>query len=160
MKTPIKMTITLLLIQVATFGQDTDGIISAKEYLIHAAYNIDPKTSDTLDKTESFTSENGYIILLNHAKKISIFSVQKSEDEALLIGCTHVNNNLEEKDSMVYFSTKMAKGTDSLKNITITKKYFTDSFEDTGERYYSFQFACATDIWYFITTEIITGKKD
>ena len=155
-----KIIVALLLITTAMFGQKDDGFISSKAYRLQQAYQINPKTNDTSDYTEFFTKENGLIVIMDYENNEGIFSVDKGQEKIMFIGGTKTINNLEENDSIVYTSDFVAGGIDSLQNVIITKTYLKGSFEDTGEKIYSFHMACKNDIWDFITTEIITGKKD
>ncbi|MCX6297017.1 MAG: hypothetical protein NTX97_13340 [Bacteroidetes bacterium] len=159
MKTAI--TITLLLITIAMLGQSSDGFISSKAYRLQNVINIENVTNDTVDYTDDFIKENGFIILMHYDNNEDIFSVDKGDSEHLMfIGVVKTENNLVEKDSMEYTTDGMARHGDSLQIATVTKNYIPNSFEDTGEKIYSFQLVFKDEIWNFIATEVITGKKD
>lgn len=155
-----KLTIVLLVITLVTLGQNSDGFISSNAYRLQQVYQISPKTSDTADYTDFFTKENGFIIILNYVENKSIFSVDAGNANLMFIGATKAEDNAEGKDSTTYTSNFIAGGVDSLQNVTITKTYLKGSFEDSGEKVFSFLMTCKNDTWEFITTEVITGKKD
>lgn len=54
----------------------------------------------------------------------------------------------------------MARGGDTLQHATVIKVYHKGSFEETGEKIFSFQLIFKDETWDFIATEVITGKKD
>lgn len=84
MKTTI--TITLLLITLAMFGQKSDGFISSKAYRIVQASDAENNLKDTTDYTDFFTKENGFIIIMNYENNEAVFSVDKGEEQLMFLG--------------------------------------------------------------------------
>jgi hypothetical protein len=154
------MTITSCLITMAMSGQKPDGFLSSKAFRLQQAYQIDPKTSDTSDYTDFFIEGNGFIMIMNYENNRGIFSVDKGQEKIIFLGVIKSVNNQTEKDSIIYTADYIAGGKDSLHNVTITRTYLPGSFEETGEKIVEFHMTSKNEIWDFITTEIITGKKD
>lgn len=149
------------MIQTTILGQNSDGFISSNAFRIEQAYNVNPNRPDTLDYTDFFTKEDGFIIIINYANSEGIFSVDKGSPEHLMfIGSGKTIDNSGKNDPAIFKCDYMAGGIDSMKNVTITKQYIEDSLEDFGEKAYFFRILCKNDGWAFIATEIITGKKD
>ena len=160
MKTAI--TITLLLITIAMFGQDSTKIISSKAYRIQSAYSIPINGKDTLDDTEFYTSENGLIIFENFINHKGIFSIDAGSERIIFLGIYKEVMSLRDStsDSNTFEWTYREGGVDSSQYGVITKMYLKGSLEDTGEKEYEFYLRGSNGILDFITTEIITGKKD
>lgn len=155
-----KLTVLLLVITLATFGQKSDGYISSKAYRLQQASQINAKTADTADYTDFFTKEDGFIIIMSYINNEGIFSVDAGDEKIMFLGKVKTTNTLSETDTISYTSDYVAGGVDSLQNVTIVKTYLKGSFEDTGEKIFSFHMTCKNDTWDFIATEVITGKKD
>lgn len=154
------LSVTLLLIASAMFGQQDNGFVATKGYRIQQATNIPNDTKDTADFTDFFRKDNGFIILMHYSDNQDLFSVDRGGAESLIfLGKLNNVNSLEEKDSLLFSSDAMARGGDKTQTATVSKVYVKNSLETTGEKTYLFQLTFPDEIWNFVTTEVITGVE-
>ena len=157
MKTGI--TLTFLLITIAMLGQDK-AFIASKAYRIQHVTNIEFGNKDTNDLTDFFTEGDGFIILAHYTFG-DFITIDRGTFESILFKAEIKNAAiLEVKDTLSFSVDTMTKGVETPEPATITKIYIKNSFEETREKIYSFRIEFPNEVWEFITTEIITGKKD
>ncbi len=154
--------IALLLITTVLLAQDSTKIISSKAYRIQVAYLVNETTNDTIDYTDSFIENDGFIIMCNYINNKGILSIDKGDSNILFLGTFKEVMSLKNvaDDTQTLEWNFVQAGIDSTKYSVILKQYIPESFEETGEKQYYFHIKMPGGVFDFLATEVLTGKKD
>lgn len=154
--------IALLLITTVLLAQDSTKIISSKAYRIQVAYLVNETTNDTIDYTDSFIENDGFIIMCNYINNKGILSIDKGDSNILFLGTFKEVMSLKNvaDDTQTLECNFVQAGIDSTKYSVILKQYIPESFEETGEKQYYFHIKMPGGVFDFLATEVLTGKKD